>query len=101
MWRVYRFVGEETYSKGAAKEYLVGREPTWVVDPLDGNPLLPSSLLSHHLRLTSKKCKGTVNFVHGFVMFCVSIGFLLDGVPIVGVIYAPFLNQLFSSRSGA
>jgi myo-inositol-1(or 4)-monophosphatase len=33
-------------------------------------------------------------------MFCVSIGFVLKGVPVIGVINAPFLNQLFSSCRG-
>lgn len=35
-----RFVGEESYSKGASKEYLITDEPTWCVDPLDGKYLL-------------------------------------------------------------
>ena len=33
-------------------------------------------------------------------MFCVSIAFIQDHRPVVGVIYAPFLNQLFSARRG-
>lgn len=33
----HAFVGEESYGKDALNnEYLVGDEPTWVVDPLDG-----------------------------------------------------------------
>ena len=75
------FIGEESYSKGSSKQYLVTSGPTWVVDPLDG----------------------TVNFTHGFPMFCVSIALCVDGHPIIGVIYAPLLNQLFSAckRQGA
>ncbi|KAJ9608139.1 hypothetical protein H2200_007127 [Cladophialophora chaetospira] len=72
------FVGEEMYSKGASKEYLVSKKPTWIVDPLDG----------------------TVNFTHGFVMFCVSIALVVDQVPVIGVIYAPLLGQLFSACRG-
>ena len=30
------FIGEETYAKGGAREYLVTDAPTWVIDPLDG-----------------------------------------------------------------
>lgn len=52
--------------------------PTWIVDPLDG----------------------TVNFTHSFVMFCVSIALVVDQKPVVGVIYAPLLNQLFSACRG-
>jgi myo-inositol-1(or 4)-monophosphatase len=33
-------------------------------------------------------------------MFCVSIAFLVGGNPVIGVIYAPFLNQLFTSCQG-
>ena len=74
----HEFVGEEMYSRGASKEYLVSNKPTWVIDPLDG----------------------TVNFTHGFVMFCVSIALVVDQVPVIGVIYAPLMNQLFSACRG-
>jgi myo-inositol-1(or 4)-monophosphatase len=73
-----RFLGEESYSAGASRDYLVGDDPTWVIDPLDG----------------------TVNFTHLFPMFCVSIGFAVGGRPVIGVINAPFLNQLFTSCKG-
>jgi len=33
-------------------------------------------------------------------MFCVSIALVLGGEPIIGVIYAPFLNQLFTACRG-
>jgi myo-inositol-1(or 4)-monophosphatase len=32
-----------------------------------------------------------------FPMFCVSIAFIVGGRPVIGVIYAPMLHQLFSS----
>ena len=31
-----RFIGEETYSDSGEKVYMIGDEPTWCVDPLDG-----------------------------------------------------------------
>ncbi|KAK3322051.1 inositol monophosphatase [Apodospora peruviana] len=72
----HKFIGEESYSKGSSRAYLIDNtSPTWCVDPLDG----------------------TVNYTHLFPMFCVSIAFLVGGSPVIGVIYAPFLNQLFSS----
>ncbi|KIW08184.1 uncharacterized protein PV09_01115 [Verruconis gallopava] len=74
----HEFVGEESYSKGESKRYLITDKPTWCVDPLDG----------------------TVNYVHLFPMYCVSIAFLVNGKPVVGVINAPFLNMLFSARTG-
>ncbi len=33
-------------------------------------------------------------------MFCVSIALCIDGHPVIGVIYAPLLNQLFSACRG-
>jgi myo-inositol-1(or 4)-monophosphatase len=33
-------------------------------------------------------------------MFCVSIGFIVQHRPVIGVIYAPFQDQLFSACSG-
>ncbi|RMY50491.1 hypothetical protein D0863_14863 [Hortaea werneckii] len=74
----HKFIGEETYAKGSSKDYLIGNEPTWCVDPLDG----------------------TVNYTHIFPMFCVSIAFIVKGEPVVGVINAPFLNQTFSACRG-
>ncbi|EFY89349.1 inositol monophosphatase [Metarhizium acridum CQMa 102] len=74
----YSFLGEESYSAGSSKQYLVTSLPTWIVDPLDG----------------------TVNFTHLFPMFCVSIAFCIGGHPVIGVINAPFLNQFFSSCRG-
>lgn len=74
----HKFVGEESYSKGATRDYLIDNDMTWCVDPLDG----------------------TVNYIHLFPMFCVSIGFIYQGKPLIGVINAPFINQFFSSCAG-
>jgi len=43
---------------------------------------------------------GTVNYTHLFPMFCVSIAFIVDGRPVIGVINAPFLQQIFTSCRG-
>jgi len=50
----------------------------WIIDPLDG----------------------TVNFAHGFPMFCVSIALEADGVLEYGVIYDPLRDELFEARRG-
>jgi myo-inositol-1(or 4)-monophosphatase len=50
----------------------------WIIDPLDG----------------------TVNFAHGFPMFCVSIAFEAEGRLEYGVIYDPLREELFEARSG-
>lgn len=74
-----RFVGEESYSKGSSRHYLINDStPTWCVDPLDG----------------------TVNYTHLFPMFCVSIAFVVGGMPVIGVVSAPMLGQLFTACRG-
>jgi myo-inositol-1(or 4)-monophosphatase len=71
----YAFVGEETYEAGVT---AVGAGPTFIVDPIDG----------------------TTNFVHGFPAACVSLGFAVDRVPAVGVVYNPFLDTLYRAIRG-
>jgi myo-inositol-1(or 4)-monophosphatase len=51
----------------------------WFVDPLDG----------------------TTNYAHGFPFFCVSIGLEVEGMPTLGVVYAPTLDELFVAEAGA
>ncbi|TNE48847.1 MAG: inositol monophosphatase [Deltaproteobacteria bacterium] len=51
---------------------------TWVIDPLDG----------------------TVNYAHNLPIFCVSVGLLQDGQPLLGVVYIPRLDELFSAQVG-
>lgn len=50
----------------------------WIVDPLDG----------------------TTNYAHGFPFFCVSIGLEVDGRLVLGVVYAPSLDELFVAEAG-
>ncbi len=66
------FLGEEYGAKPGTSNLR------WIVDPLDG----------------------TTNFVHGFPQFCVSIGLVRDGHPLVGVVYNPILEDLFWAAKG-
>lgn len=50
----------------------------WIVDPIDG----------------------TYNYAHGNPRWCVSLGFLVDGVPTLGLIFAPEARQLYLARTG-
>ncbi|GAA5988597.1 hypothetical protein JCM10908_003635 [Rhodotorula pacifica] len=68
----HKIIGEESYSAGQDKRFLLDDSPTWVIDPLDG----------------------TVNFVHLFPTCCVSIGFCVNKVPLVGAIFSPVLGGL-------
>lgn len=76
----HHFLGEEE-SVGKTPQDVrpaPGAPPTWVVDPLDG----------------------TANYVHDIPAYCVSIGLVIDGDPVVGVIYDPRQNELFAAAKG-
>jgi len=57
---------------------LPADQRVWIIDPLDG----------------------TVNYANGIPVFCVSIGLALGGEPVLGVIYDPVRNELFSALAG-
>ncbi len=57
----------------------VRADSMWAVDPLDG----------------------TTNFTRGFPVVAVSVGLVASGVPVVGVVIAPFLNLEFAVGRGA
>lgn len=67
-------VGEESVSQGAVHD-LSGQEYFWLVDPLDG----------------------TREFIAGSPDFTVNIALIKNNVPVLGVIYAPALGELFSA----
>lgn len=66
------FLGEE----GGAVEGVTDLQ--WVVDPLDG----------------------TVNFAHGIPIFCTSIGAVVNGITVLGVIHHPLLDETFTAIRG-
>ncbi|XAR53856.1 L-galactose 1-phosphate phosphatase [Bertholletia excelsa] len=72
----HKFIGEETTAACGVTELT--DEPTWIVDPLDG----------------------TTNFVHGFPFVCTSIGLTIGKVPMVGVVYNPIMDELFTGVRG-
>ena len=74
----HQIVGEEGGAYRVAEVRSTAREFLWHIDPLDG----------------------TVNFSHGFPMFCVSLGLLIDGVPSLGVIYNPITDEMFAAARG-
>lgn len=74
----HRVLGEEAVKEGRAV-LAPAPGPTWIVDPLDG----------------------TVNFVQGIPFFCVSIGLVQDGRPVLGVVHAPALGQTFLGAPGS
>ncbi|THH31969.1 hypothetical protein EUX98_g2231 [Antrodiella citrinella] len=73
---LFKFIGEESYAAGSRP--ALTDEPTFCVDPIDG----------------------TTNFVHGFPHVCISIGLIYQKVPVLGVVYNPFLDQLYTGVKG-
>ncbi|KAM0747219.1 inositol monophosphatase [Meredithblackwellia eburnea MCA 4105] len=71
----HKIIGEESYSAGQEKRFLLDDDPTWIIDPLDG----------------------TVNFVHLYPNCCVSVGFCVNKKPVVGAIFAPLIGGLHPS----
>lgn len=55
-----------------------GSEYRWIVDPLDG----------------------TTNYAHGYPFFCVSIALECNGEVVLGVVYDPIRDELFSAERG-
>ncbi|KAJ7651616.1 hypothetical protein DFH06DRAFT_1207520 [Mycena polygramma] len=72
----FKFIGEESYSAGSRPPLT--DEPTFCVDPIDG----------------------TTNFVHGFPFVCISLGLIYKRRPILGVIFNPFLDHLYTGITG-
>ncbi len=50
----------------------------WIIDPLDG----------------------TVNYANGIPCFCVSIGLAIGGRPMIGVVYDPTRDEMFTAQAG-
>jgi myo-inositol-1(or 4)-monophosphatase len=50
----------------------------WVFDPLDG----------------------TTNYAHGIPIFCATLALEIDGVPVVGAVFDPNRNELFTAERG-
>jgi myo-inositol-1(or 4)-monophosphatase len=75
----YQFLGEEgSYDKPTGQVATGLDQSLWVVDPLDG----------------------TTNYVHNFPIFCVSIGLVINRVPVLGVIDVPYLNDTYWAVRG-
>jgi myo-inositol-1(or 4)-monophosphatase len=70
----FPIVGEEGGGDSATDDAAA----TWFVDPIDG----------------------TTNFVHGHPFYCVSIGLVIGGSPIAGVVVAPALGVEWTGAVG-
>jgi myo-inositol-1(or 4)-monophosphatase len=73
------WIAEEGQHGRPFKQPPQGAEPVWwVIDPIDG----------------------TNNFAHGMPVFTVSIAAMIEGTPVVGVIYDPCADLIFTAIQG-
>ncbi|MFH1624963.1 MAG: inositol monophosphatase family protein [Pseudomonadota bacterium] len=68
----HRILTEESQVKNGTSPYR------WIIDPLDG----------------------TTNYAHGYPSFCVSIALERKGYVLLGVVYDPILEELFTAEKG-
>jgi myo-inositol-1(or 4)-monophosphatase len=68
----HSFLAEESGASVAKSEHL------WIIDPLDG----------------------TVNYAHGVPLFCVSIAYSYRGQVLLGAVFDPMRNEMFSGERG-
>ncbi|MGZ6255836.1 MAG: inositol monophosphatase family protein [Candidatus Limnocylindria bacterium] len=73
-------LAEESGRQHGATRTARGRwsRRTWVIDPLDG----------------------TVNYANGIPFFCVSIGLVEAGIPVVGVVLDPLRGDCYAAAAG-
>ncbi len=72
------FIAEEGKDGGLFKQPPGGKPFWWVIDPIDG----------------------TNNFAYGILLFVVSIAVMYEGEPIVGVIFDPATESMFTATKG-
>lgn len=66
-------IAEET----KANNFSLGKY-TWILDPVDG----------------------TTNLMYGFKYSAIALGLVVEGVPYAGIVYNPYLKELFSAHKG-
>lgn len=76
-WPQFTFLGEES-SADAQSTALHSQAGCWILDPLDG----------------------TTNFAHGCPLFASSLALSIQGEIVLGLVYDPIRDELFSARKG-
>ena len=72
-------LGEEMTAAEQAHLWNEGARGLWCIDPIDG----------------------TTNFANGIPLFAVSIAYLIDHEPVIGVVYNPITDESFYAARGA
>jgi len=66
----YKILAEESVT-----DLVLDDNPTWIIDPIDG----------------------TTNFTRGIPLISICIGLVINKEPVLGVVYNPILNELYSA----
>ena len=69
----HQFMGEEEACDGLSLD-----QPTWILDPIDG----------------------TTNLIHHYPQCAISLGLMVDREIVLGIVYNPFLDHLFTAQKG-
>ncbi|KAL2715355.1 inositol monophosphatase 3-like isoform X1 [Vespula squamosa] len=72
----HKFIAEETTGLSMLPELT--DSPTWLIDPIDG----------------------TVNFLHSFSQYCISVGLAICKEMVLGIIYNPITSELYTAKKG-
>ncbi|WP_052501401.1 inositol monophosphatase family protein [Thiomicrospira microaerophila] len=76
-WPQFALLGEES-DKQEQQAALDAEQGCWILDPIDG----------------------TTNFANGIAFFSVSLALMIKGELVLGLVYDPAKNELFSARLG-
>lgn len=77
-WPHFGFVGEEMPHGDQIRVCEHSKQGFWVLDPLDG----------------------TTNFASGFLFFGISLALVIEGQPVLAVIYDPVRDECFAAKKG-
>ena len=77
-WPQFGFIGEEMEYEDQVAEADSSSPGYWVLDPLDG----------------------TTNFASGFLFYGVSLALVINGDPVLGIVYDPVRSECFSAARG-
>ncbi|GFN80019.1 inositol monophosphatase 1 [Plakobranchus ocellatus] len=72
----HKFIGEE--STHETHKHELTDDPTWIIDPIDG----------------------TTNFVNHIPEVCFSLGIMVNKQTVIGIVYAPIKEELYTAKLG-
>ncbi|KAJ8974912.1 hypothetical protein NQ317_009841 [Molorchus minor] len=75
-WPNHKFIGEEESEVNGIGNLT--DDPTWIIDPIDG----------------------TGNFIRKLKITCISIGLVINKEQTLGIVYNPFMDELYTAIKG-